>query len=143
MKRTGEIVLGVIGIVVYAFISLLSALMIWVQNNEDKVKELMQEAAEENSDNALSPEEINETISTMGDNGWPFFIAGLLTVILGIVALIFLKGNKRPKPAGIILIVLAVLSVFVFGGFALFGSVPYLIAGLMCLLRKPPKPVEE
>lgn len=143
MKRTGEYVLGIIGIVVYAFITLLAAFMVWMQNNEDKVKDLMKEAADESSESVMSPEEIDEMIESMGSSGWPLLIAGILTVILGIVALVFLKGNKRPKLAGIILVALAVLSLFVFGGFALFGTVPYLIAGLMCLIRKPPKPLEE
>lgn len=143
MKRTGEIVLGVIGVIIYAFFTMIGALMVWIQNNQDKVRDLMGEIAKEDPEEALTPDEINETISAMGNSGWFVFGAALAIVIIGIVSLVFLKGNKRPKPAGILLIVSGVLSVFVLGELAIIGAIPYLIAGILCLLRKSPEPLDE
>lgn len=143
MKRTGEIVLGIIGVIIYAFFTMIGALMVWIKNNEDKIRGLMEEVSKDDPENALTPEEINETLAAMGNSGWFVFGAALAIVIVGIVSLVFLKGNKRPKAAGILFIVLGVLSVFILGELAIVGAIPYIIAGIMCLVRKPQVPINE
>lgn len=143
MKRTGEIVLGVIGIIVYAFFALLGALIIWIQNNQDTLKQFMDEAAKNDPENAMTPEELNEAFEAIGNSGWLILSAALVIAVVGIVALVFLKGNKRPKPAGIMLIVVGVVSVFFLGQLAMIGAIPYVVAGIMCLVRKPPVPLDE
>ncbi|HLR01281.1 MAG TPA: DUF4064 domain-containing protein [Virgibacillus sp.] len=143
MKRTGEIVLGIIGVIIYAFFTMIGALMVWIKNNEDKIRGLMEEVSKEDPENALTPEEINETLAAMGNSGWFVFSAALAVVIIGIVSVVFLKGNKRPKPAGVLLIVSGVLSVFILGELAIIGAIPYIIAGIMCLMRKQPEPIDD
>lgn len=143
MKRTGEFVLGIIGIIIYGFFTLLGALMVWAQNNQDTIKNMLEEMAKDDPEDALSAEDLNDTLEAIAEGGgWVVFSAALITMVVGIVALVFLKGNKRPKPAGIMLIAVAVISYFVLGGIALFGAVLYIIAGIMALVRKPPVPME-
>src|SRR5699024_4878217 len=105
MKRTGEFVLGIIGIIIYAFFTLMGTLLIWIQNNADKVRDMMAEVAKD--DPEVSVDEFNEALEVVVDSGnaWFVFSVSLITAIVGIVALVLLKGNKRPKPAGIMLIV--------------------------------------
>lgn len=147
MKRTGEFVLGIIGMIAYAFFSMFGALIVWAHNNKEKIKDMMGDMEEEETESPVKPEEFDEALSEVGKGvGWFIFFFGVVLIILGIVALVFLKGNKRPKPAGIILTVtaaLTILSVYFFGTLVLFGAIPYLIAGIMSLVRKPPQPLEE
>lgn len=145
MKRTGEFVLGIIGIIIYAFFTMMGALLVWIQNNADKVKDMMTEVSENDPENAMSVEDLNESLDTLVDSGsgWVVFSAALITTIVGIVALVLLRGNKRPKPAGIILILFAVVSFFVLGQIAIIGAIPYIVVGIMCLVRKAPVPLDE
>jgi len=143
LKRTGEMVLGVIGIVVYAFFGLLGALIIWIQNNQDTLRDLMETIAQEDPENAMTPEELNEAFAAIGNSGWLILSTALILVAVGIVALVFLKGDKRPKPAGIMLIVAGLISVPFLGQIAFIGALPFFIAGIMCLVRKPPVPLDE
>jgi len=143
MKRTGEFVLGIIGIIIYAFFTLMGTLLIWIQNNADKVRDMMAEVAKD--DPEVSVDEFNEALEVVVDSGNARLVCSvsLITAIVGIVALVLLKGNKRPKPAGIMLIFFAVISFFTLGQIAVIGAIPYIAAGVMCLVRKPPVPLDE
>ncbi len=140
MKRTGEIVLTVIGALLYAFITLGGVLLIWVQNNKDMVRNAID--SEEFEAEGYSMADFNAALDSIGISGWMLTIVAGLAVILGIVAIVFLKGNKKPQPAGIILLVVAVASLIALGMNTWITVLPYAIAGLMALLRKPKQNAE-
>ena len=98
MKRTIEIILVVVGMIAYAFFALLAAVVVWIQNNQDQVTAFFAD------DPTFSLEEFNEMISQVGNTGWIATIALLVMVVIGIISLVFLVGNKRPRPAAIILV---------------------------------------
>lgn len=130
MKRTGEIVLTVIGMILYAFFAFAGSLLIWIQNNQDEIGEAIE-------DEGVSMADFNDAMEGIGNSSWMMAIFSVVAVILGIVVIVFLKGNKKPKPAGIILIVLAVLSLVLLGIGTWIIVLPYLIAGILALARKP------
>ncbi|MBY7142329.1 DUF4064 domain-containing protein [Virgibacillus sp. NKC19-3] len=141
MKRTGEIVLGIIGALVYGFLGIIGGAMIWLQNNEALLQESLEEAPQQGGE--ISAEEFNEVIEVMGSGGTMMLVFSIIAIILGIIAMIFLKGNKRPKVAGIIFLASAVIGFFVFGIiFGIMSGVFYIIAGIMCLARKPKTVIE-
>jgi len=133
MKRTIEIILIVLGMIVYGFFTLMGASIIWMQNNRDKAKEFFK--SNEAADDAFTFEEFEEAINNIGSSGWIFTLTLLFAIVVGIVALILLKGNKYPKPAGLLLIFSAVIFTVVVGMGPGIGGVFYLIAGIVCMVR--------
>ncbi|MDM8099739.1 MULTISPECIES: DUF4064 domain-containing protein [Oceanobacillus] len=130
MKRTVEIVLGVIGMVGYGLVAALGGFMLFLQNNED----LLQEVVEQNPEMGLN--DLNTVMEGMGAGGWALLITSILAIILSLAAIFLIKGNKQPKIAGSIFIVISILGSIVTIGFGIIPGIFLLISGIMCLVRK-------
>ncbi|MGP7817279.1 DUF4064 domain-containing protein [Niallia sp. 01092] len=133
MKRTGEIVLGVIGVILSAFFVILGVFKLILQYNEStqsKIRSSLQ-------DSGISGADLNSFMHSMTSGGWLISIAALLVFILGIVAIASVKKNKNPKKAGILFILSAlIIGISTLGG-GFLPAILYLIAGIMSLVRKP------
>ena len=140
IKRTAEIVLTIIGAILYAISAAGGALLIWLQNNQDLVQEAVEEAEAQGAE--ISMAELNDVLQGIGGSGWMLAIFSVIAIIVGIVAIVFLKGNKKPKPAGIMLIIIAVLSLILLGLSSWIIMLLYLIPGIMALARKPKQVIE-
>lgn len=136
MSRTGEIVLTVIGALIYGFFALVGTSMVWLFNNEAIWDEAQEEIGQQEPQ--LAPGELEAALEVFQGSGWLLIVLSVIGVILGILSIVFMKGDKKPKAAGIILIVMAVLGTLVTLGGLIFGGIFYLIAGIMCLARKAP-----
>lgn len=130
MKRTVEIVLGVIGMVGYGLVAALGGFMLFLQNNED----LLQEVVEQNPEMGLN--DLNTVMEGMGAGGWALLITSILAIILSLAAIFLIKGNKQPKIAGSIFIVISIFGSIVTVGFGIIPGIFLLISGIMCLVRK-------
>ncbi|MFC2947802.1 DUF4064 domain-containing protein [Virgibacillus sediminis] len=141
MKRTGEVILTIVGMLAYLFFAVVGGFMVWMGNNRSLLQELPSEMSRQGME--MSEAELNSMVEMMGNSGLLFLITSLSAVILGIISLILLRRNKKPKPAGIILIVTAVISsvIMFIAGFA--GGLFYLIAGIMALVRKPKPAIQN
>lgn len=137
MRRTAEIVLSIIGMLIYGLLAVVGGAMIWMENNQEEMREFFEQEAERNPQ--LSMEDFELMLQSMGPGGWLVTISSVLAIILGIIALILLRGNKNPKAAGILLIVTSVAYAIVTVGVGIIPGAFYLIAGVMCLVRKPQK----
>lgn len=131
MKRTGEIVLGVIGAIFYGLGALFGVIMLVLKNQQDFLREISEDPE------VADVIDVNSLVNSLAAGGWTLIITSLIALILGIIAIVFMKGNKKPKAAGIILIVTAVVIAIVTFGLAIFPGIFFLIAGIMCLVRKP------
>lgn len=140
MKRTAEIVLGIIGALGYAFMAALGGFMLWMQNNRDLMEEMMTGTGDPTTD--FSMEEFEAMMDVVGTGGWVLIISALTAIVLGIVAMALLKGDKKPMIAGIIFIAIAVIVAFITAGVGILAGLFYLIAGILCLVRKPQKTLE-
>ncbi|MFS0637314.1 DUF4064 domain-containing protein [Mesobacillus foraminis] len=129
MKRTGEVILAILGILGYGLLAGLGSLMVFLQNNEEFLSEM----------ESVGGEEVEMAMNAMESGGIMFITASILAILLGIVAIFMVKGNKKPKPAGILFLVTAILVSVVTVGIGLVPGIFYLIAGLMCVVRKPPQ----
>lgn len=132
MNRTIEIIITIIGTVIGAFMVLVGGFILWMNNNQDFIIQIYNETTEMQE---LVPD-VNEFIQGLKAVGMVFFMTSLIVVIVGIIAIVFLKGNKKPKPAGIMLIIIAILAPVFTQGMLLITGVFYLIAGIMALVRK-------
>ncbi|UOR10462.1 DUF4064 domain-containing protein [Halobacillus amylolyticus] len=142
MKRIVEIVFTVIGLVIYGLTAVLSLVFLNVQDNPgwraDMQSILNQDQNMEQAQ--ISVDQIMEGVASVT---WIIIISALVAVILGIVAVVFLKGNKKPKPAGIILIITGIVTTIGTIGFGLFGGLAFLIAGIIALVRKSENPIDD
>lgn len=139
MKRTGEIILAIIGMIIYGIIALFGFLFIWMKNNPDLMEIAFDEVRRQGE---MSAADIDLMMDVLGASGAFITIVSILAIVLGIVALILLKGNKSPVAAGIILIVVAVILSIITAGVAIIPGIFYFIAAIMCFVRKPAPPAD-
>lgn len=130
LKRTGEIALTIIG----AVFNLIGVGIFSLFTTFSKTDYFMY-----NFLGAYGTEEDIFFINIMTGIGWFLSIISLLALIAGIVALLFFKGDKKPKAAGIILIITSVILALGTFMMAFLAALCYLIAGIMGLVRKPPQ----
>ncbi|MFC7395310.1 DUF4064 domain-containing protein [Scopulibacillus cellulosilyticus] len=133
MKRTGEIALGVIGIILSALMLVFGIFIISLRGN-DKFQQSLQQI---NTDNALSASDIDKMNHFITSGGWVLTIASIVGLVLGLIAVFCIKGNNKPKTAGVLFIAGGVLIGVISTGVGLVPAVLYLIAGIMSLIRKP------
>ncbi|MBO1001582.1 DUF4064 domain-containing protein [Pseudogracilibacillus auburnensis] len=139
MKRTGEIVMTVIGLILNV-LGAIGFLLLASFLNTDYFRLGFEEGfndslAEDGLEGAF---EAGSFLNVIAGFGWFMFFLCLIGVVAGIVALIFFKGNKKPKAAGIILILTSIVILLGTLGTGFFQFILYLIAGIMGLVRKPP-----
>ncbi|SHG57267.1 DUF4064 domain-containing protein [Ornithinibacillus halophilus] len=137
MSRTGEIVLTIIGVLCYVFTALMGFVTVWMMSSDNFVEFLFGENVEVDG---IYMNDIDQFLSAVGAGGWYLVIVSVIAIVVGVISIFMVKGNKNPKAAGIILIIIAVLVLVVSIGVGVFGSIFYLIAGIMCLVRKPAEP---
>jgi hypothetical protein len=132
MSRTAEVVMGMIGIL----FSVMFAVMGFALN--DKFEEVQAEIEREFSrDLSLSAADINQIMEILDSLGQFLLGLGLISTVLAVIAVVSIKGNKKPKMAGIFFILAAlVIGLGTFGAGFLPGLL-FLIAGIMALVRKP------
>ncbi|WP_257348451.1 DUF4064 domain-containing protein [Pseudalkalibacillus decolorationis] len=134
MKRTSEIVLTVIGMLINVIMALGVGAAIVIFQNESIQQELEREIANDPQLNEVDPSMIFDIIGTFG---WAVVIALAIGFILGLIATFGLKGNKKPKQAGILLIIGGIIVGIATIGSGFGPAILYLIAGIMALVRKP------
>ncbi|RWZ52365.1 DUF4064 domain-containing protein [Halobacillus fulvus] len=143
MKRTVEIVLTVIGILLYAFPIVVGWVFVAFQDNPQVREEFIIAMNEASGGQEFTNMDINQVWDMMGTFAMFILISSIVGVVLGILSIFFLSKNRRPKTAGIILILTAVVLTFATVGLGLFSGGLYLIAGIVALVRKTPRPVQE
>lgn len=134
MKRTVEIILIVLGMIVYGFFALIGAAVIWLQNNREEAEEFFE--GNKGTEDTFTFAEFEEAINEIGNMGWVFTLTLIAAIFVGIIALILLKDNKHPKPAGILLAFASIIFTVIIGIGAGIGGIFYLIAGIICFVRK-------
>ncbi|GAA0440831.1 hypothetical protein GCM10008983_17400 [Lentibacillus halophilus] len=132
IKRTAEIVLSVIGLIIDVITGIFGFLLIYPESNH-QIRQRMADAMQAGT--SLSSAQINESLDTLGHAGMMLLIASVIGIILAIISIVFLKGNKKPKLGGWLLIIAAVLS-FVVSQATFFGAIFLLIGGIIALVRK-------
>lgn len=140
MKRTGEIVLTVIG-TIFSLLGAIGTAIVTSLVHTDVFREGFEEGYNEGAIQegyTYDSGEADTVLNVIAGFGWFSVIICVLGLIAGIIALIFLKGNKKPKAAGIILIIAAVIVLVGTFFTGVLISLLFLIAGIMALVRKPP-----
>ncbi|MCM2676045.1 DUF4064 domain-containing protein [Alkalicoccobacillus plakortidis] len=139
MKRTAELVLGILGTVFIAFGILLMIGVTSIFNVAGSDEQIQQEIMEEmQNDPTLSAADVQnaeELVELVSSFSFGITISFVISAILGLIATIFVK--KKTKVAGILFIIGGVI-----GLLSIIPAVLYVVAGIMALARKAP-PVEQ
>ncbi|WP_449355511.1 DUF4064 domain-containing protein [Virgibacillus natechei] len=118
MNRKVETVLSMIGVVSSVLLLFLGGVLAFLNENQIQM------------------------LGVTGDTTTLLTIASIIGIVLGTIAIMFLRENKMPKIAGGLLIIAAML-VFIISkmnGF-LFPASFFLIAGIFSLVKRPTKNV--
>lgn len=134
MKRTVEIVLGVIGVVLSGIMSLFGFTLISAANSEEINTLLFEEF---NNDPMFTIEDVEMIIGALPVMGWILVAAAVSGVVFGLIGVFSVRGNRKPKLAGAMFIIGAVLVGILTIGFGFIPALLLLIAGIMCFARKP------
>lgn len=140
MKRTAEITLTIIGVIINALVGGSVLLIASLFKNETFQEQVKNELANDQKLNTVDPSEV---LNAIGNGSWWVVIASLIGLVLGIIAAVCLKGNNKPKLAGILLIIAAVVSVLLSVGVDWLPGILFLVAGILSLARKPKKEIMD
>ncbi|MEK3887075.1 DUF4064 domain-containing protein [Bacillus sp. FSL K6-3431] len=137
MKRTVEFVLGIIGVVLSALTILFASLIKWAGNSAEFKSTLLEDPELVSLFEAEGQGSINDMFSILTGFGTALMVVAIIGIIFGLVGVISIKGNKKPKLAGTMFILGAVLVGIISLGTGFLPALLYLIAGIMCFARKP------
>ena len=138
MKRKAERVLGIIGIVMMTIGTLLLALTTVGLSSPG-----VQEDIESMFQNPQDPElqltgedlaVVNEFINHISDNGLFMALVLFFTVVLGIIATVFVR--KKPVLSGVMWLLAAIISLITIWYFIFIPAILFIIAGIMALVRR-------
>ena len=144
MKRTGEIVLGVIGSI-FNVIGIIGLLFLMIgasgfMNSSDYELFMDQMQMELQNDPTLTADEAQVAADMMpaifdaiGVFGWVFLVILIISLILAVIAIVKVSKNRSPKAAGALFIIAGL-----FAGILSLTSILFYIAAIMCFVRKPP-----
>ncbi|SEA16052.1 Protein of unknown function [Thalassobacillus cyri] len=136
MKRTAEIVLTGIGVVLYGLIAGMLSIVVNVKDNPE-FRESLEGTIQQDPEANLEEINVDQMIEGIADGAMIIIITGIIALLIGVVAIYFIKGNKKPKLAGILLIVTAVIATVITVGVGVVAGLFYIVAGIIGIVRKP------
>lgn len=133
MKRTVEIVLSALGLIVSLIMVGTGVVFLYLKTNEKFLRYL---------DSGWSERQNASTLEQLGQAGTMFILPGIFGIVLGVIAVLLLKRNRSPKFVGwgliIVSIVISIISVI-----GMIPSLFFIITGIIALVRKPEGNVER
>lgn len=123
-------VLGIIGLVVSGLMTLVG----FFAMGDSFKRQLLEH---QKADPKVAPEDVMKVADLMGKAGGLLVIASIIGFVIGLIAVIIIYKNRKPLLAGLLFIGSAVVMTFISMFIALLPGCLFLIAGLLCLLRKP------
>ncbi|MBH9965160.1 Protein of unknown function [[Bacillus] enclensis] len=138
VKRTGEVVMGIIGIVLSALFSIIG-IVTNMSIDDPMVMQEMEKMIE--SDPAITTQDSTFIIGIAESMGWYLILIGVIASILGLIAVLTIVKNRKPILSGIMFILAALVIGLGTIGFGFIPGLLFLIAGIMAFVRKP-KPSE-
>lgn len=139
MKRTGELVLGIIGSILLLIGIILGVSLSSVFGSDEFNNQFQEEFNQElQNDPAFSDADVEvaeEVFGALGSFAVGLTVSWAIAGILGILATIFVK--KKTKLSGILFLVGGVVGIA-----SVIPAILYVIAGIMALVRKAPQTTE-
>lgn len=139
VKRTGEVIMGVIGIVLSALFSIIGIVLNMGMNSPEVMSQIEEgmESDPNLQESGMTAGDMSAIMETAESMGSYLVILGIIASILGIIAVITIVKNKRPVLSGIMFILAALVVGLGTIGFGFIPGLLFLIAGIMAFVRKP------
>ncbi|TMU87446.1 DUF4064 domain-containing protein [Bacillus sp. BHET2] len=141
VKRTGEVVMGIIGIVLSALFSIIGIVFSMGTNSNETMSQLKE--GMENDPNmqssGMTAGDIDSIMAAAESMGSYLVILGIIASILGIIAVLTIVKNRKPVLSGILFIIASLVIGLGTVGFGFVPGLLFLIAGIMAFVRKPKK----
>ncbi|KMJ59070.1 hypothetical protein AB685_08370 [Bacillus sp. LL01] len=134
MKRTAEIVMTVIAVFLSGLTAIIGVFLNFGMSDPEFTTMMEQEMG---ADPAMEGMDMSSFMDMLALAGPTLLTVGILSLILGVIGIIAIKGNKKPVLAGIMLILAALVIGIGTIGFGFIPAILYLIAGIMAFARKP------
>ena len=131
-NRVVEIIFTVLGILMFG-LNTVGSLIIYLNLDNPESKSIIEDIIIEGNIQEVTADQLFSFLS----NGALFILVmTALCAILGIVSLFALIGDRKPKLAGTILIITAILGTILTLLTGILGGILYLIGGITALVRK-------
>lgn len=125
MKRKGEIVFSIIGAALSLIMIVIGFAFLYLKDNAAYLDYLHAN---------WNDSQVANSIDQMNQSGTLWILPGIVGIVLGVLAIIILRGNGSPRLAGWLLILAAVVPC-VISVFGYISALFYVIAGVMALVR--------
>ncbi|MBM7542959.1 DUF4064 domain-containing protein [Amphibacillus cookii] len=135
INRKVEMALIVIGSIIFIFFGIAGINVLRSLSDEAVMTDVHSGFIEDVEDTEMLS--LTEFTEALRMNSILMIAIAVIAIVTGLLAIKMLKENRRPKPAGILLLVVGGLTSFLQMGFAMFGSLLFVIAGMMALVKKP------
>ncbi|WP_082386284.1 DUF4064 domain-containing protein [Rossellomorea vietnamensis] len=139
VKRTGEVIMGVIGIVLSALFSIIGIVLNMGMNSPEVMSQIEEgmESDPNLQESGMTAGDMSAIMETAESMGSYLVILGIVASILGIIAVMTIVKNKKPVLSGIMFIIAALVIGLGTIGFGFIPGLLFLIAGIMAFVRKP------
>jgi Protein of unknown function (DUF4064) len=139
VKRTGEVIMGVIGIVLSALFSIIGIVLNMGMNSPEVMSQIEEgmESDPNLQESGMTAGDMSAIMETAESMGSYLVILGIIASILGIIAVMTIVKNKKPVLSGIMFILAALVVGLGTIGFGFIPGLLFLIAGIMAFVRKP------
>ncbi|PAD20297.1 DUF4064 domain-containing protein [Terribacillus saccharophilus] len=136
LKRTAEKVLAIIGAIVFLITAVMTTVQVATYDPEAAREQILESGVDQTVDTGMIAD-------IAGSIGIFVIIVSVISAILGIVAAVRLKTDRKQTGIGIMLIIVALVgSIGTFlSGF--IGGMVYIIAGVMVLARRPADEIRQ
>ncbi|CAN7391764.1 DUF4064 domain-containing protein [Rossellomorea sp. LjRoot5] len=139
VKRTGEVIMGVIGIVLSALFSIIGIVLNMGMSSPEVMSQIEEgmESDPNLQESGMTAGDMSAIMETAESMGSYLVILGIIASILGIIAVMTIVKNKKPVLSGIMFIIAALVIGLGTIGFGFIPGLLFLIAGIMAFVRKP------
>ncbi|MGG3916325.1 DUF4064 domain-containing protein [Rossellomorea vietnamensis] len=139
VKRTGEVIMGVIGIVLSALFSIIGIVLNMGMNSPEVMSQIEEgmESDPNLQESGMTAGDMSAIMETAESMGSYLVILGIIASILGVIAVLTIVKNKKPVLSGIMFIIAALVIGLGTIGFGFIPGLLFLIAGIMAFVRKP------
>ncbi|MBW3114564.1 MULTISPECIES: DUF4064 domain-containing protein [Bacillaceae] len=141
VKRTGEVVMGVIGIVLSALFSIIGIVLNMGMQSPDVMSQIEEGMQSDPNlqESGMTAGDMNSIMEAAESMGSYLVILGIIASIIGIIAVLTIVKNRKPVLSGIMFIIAALIIGLGTVGFGFIPGLLFLVAGIMAFVRKPKK----
>ncbi|EAF5217125.1 DUF4064 domain-containing protein [Listeria monocytogenes] len=144
IKRTGEIVLAIIGLILsvlaQAFIAVIGLLMISGSKGKEGLTTFYNNYYKTMTEWEIPKKEIpdpDRVLDFVQTLSWTALTGGLITLVLGGFGIYYILKNKKPAFAGYLFLAAGIVSLLFTALISFIPALLLLVAAILCFVRKP------